>query len=135
MTQRWEQRRAEARARWSDKPVSDRPDPSGVRRASSRLEPPPLPLSALSVTTPPTLDVLENTRSTRRKGHTGSSPNTGTGSVSAVSPAPVEPAPTFQALRHEGPVLLRDSQRAMIIVALVANSVLLALLYFGGFLD
>lgn len=39
--------------------------------------------------------------------------------------------PTSQAT---GPLWLRDTQRAMLVVAAVSCSLLLALLYFGGFL-
>lgn len=108
MDRRWEQRRAAASARWAEvtsSHVLERADGSGVQ---------PTGLAAAPV--PPSPELLEDMRQLELKDQSQSFASF------AIAPHGV------------GPTWLRDTQRAMLLVAAVSCCTLLALLYFGGFL-
>jgi hypothetical protein len=109
MDRRWEQRRAAATARWAEvtsSHVLERADVSGVQ-----------PTSLPEAPVPPSAELLlEDMRRLERKDQSQSFASY------AIAPHGV------------GPMWLRDTQRAMLLVAALSCGTLLALLYFGGFL-
>ena len=114
MDRRWEQRRAAASARWAENTSSvalGRADISGVQPTGAAEAPriAHVPAAELLLEDMQRLELGDQSRSTRR----------------AIYPA---------ATVSSGPSWLRDTQRAMLTIAALSCSVLLALLYFGGFL-
>jgi|GEM_PF-5011039 hypothetical protein len=109
MDRRWEQRRAAATARWAEvtsSHVLERADGSGVQPTS-------LPEAPVS---PSAERLLADMRRLELKDQSRSFASSGIARHSA------------------GPMWLRDTQRALLLVAAGSCSMLLALLYFGGFL-
>ena len=112
MDRRWEQRRAAANARWAEvtsSVVLERADDSGVQPTG--LAEAPTASAAAS-----TELLLEDMRQLELKDRSNSA------------------APHAIVAHGAGPMWLRDTQRAMLLVAALSCSMLLALLYFGGFL-
>jgi hypothetical protein len=119
MTRRWEERRAQASARWTDitsSVVLERADIAGTPPAAQAT----LPLD-IATESPSEQSVLADLHVLELKTAEDQSLQQSLFAL-RMSAAPI------------GHAWLRDTQRAMVIVALVSHTVLLALLYFGGFL-
>jgi hypothetical protein len=112
MDERWQQRRAAVNARWAEitqSVVLERADDSGVQARDVSAHP-------VTSEAPSAELVLADMHRLELKD-------------AAHSPASYPLTP-----RGRGPLWLRDTQRALLIVAALSCSGLLALLYFGGFL-
>jgi hypothetical protein len=112
MDERWGQRRAAANARWTEiteSVVLERADDSGVQQTGLAARP--------ATSEAPSAElVLADMHQLELKD----------ASHNSFASYPVTP-------HGGGPLWLRDTQRALLLVAAVSCSTLLALLYFGGF--
>jgi hypothetical protein len=113
MDERWEQRRAAVNARWAEMTQSvviERADDSGVQATDTSARP--------DTSEAPSAELLlADMRQLELKDE----------SHNRIAQHPLTP-------HGRGPLWLRDTQRALLIVAALSCSTLLALLYFGGFL-
>jgi hypothetical protein len=134
MAKRWEARRAEARARritalkLGDSGLIALASLSGAPAADSCA---PVPDAVETSSAPPASD--DATAHGFRKTRSAPPPPAADGG-GVVTPAPASVLAVQPQAITRAPSWLRDSRKAMLVVAVVSNGVLLALLYFGGFL-